>query len=167
VILLRHPRPRGGEGVCYGSTDLPVELPLAPSVAELSASLPTIERIVTSPLRRARAVAEPLAGLRRVPLHVDPRVRELDFGRWEGLDWDAVPRAELDAWASDLLHARPHGGESVAMLAVRVDQALAELGDGTLVITHMGVIRAALARAGHPDPWQARLEFGAWLTLRS
>ena len=49
----------------------------------------------------------------------------MDFGRWEGLPWSAVPRAELDAWAADLMHARPHGGESVAMLLARTRRALA------------------------------------------
>ena len=58
----------------------------------------------------------------------DERLREFDFGTWEGVRWDAIPRAELDAWAADFFHARPHGGESVHMLRERVETAIADDG---------------------------------------
>ena len=43
--------------------------------------------------------------------------------------------------------------------------ALSDLSDGTLVVTHAGVIRAARAWAGLPDPWDFRLDYGAWIEL--
>lgn len=84
----------------------------------------------------------------------DSRLAELDFGDWEGRCWDDVPRAALDAWAADIEHAAPHGGESVAQLAERTDGWLAEIdarpapaGTATVVLTHAGVIRVMTARA--------------------
>ncbi|OXH82433.1 alpha-ribazole phosphatase, partial [Burkholderia multivorans] len=53
--------------------------------------------------------------------------------------------AALDAWAADLMHARAHGGESVAQFAARVAQradAIARLGLPQWIVTHAGVIRA-------------------------
>lgn len=170
LILLRHGRPAGAEGLCYGRTDLAPGADLEPLARRLAAELPAIDRIVTSPLRRARALAEALAHGRRLPLAVDPRLCEMDFGTWEGRPWEAIARAELDAWAADLLGARPHAGESVAMLVERVAAALAEwaaLPGSVLLVVHMGTIRAALAWAGRPDPWSTSLPFGGWLTLEA
>lgn len=167
LILLRHGEPEGGAGRCYGRLDLAPGPDTPALAARLAAALPPVPRIVTSPLARARALAEALAAARGLALAADPRLAELDFGGWEGLSWEAVPRAALDAWAADLLNARPHGGETVAELARRVSAALSdvEAGGGALVVTHMGPIRAALARAGRPDPWAARLGFGDWIAL--
>jgi alpha-ribazole phosphatase len=164
LTLLRHTRPEGGAGVCYGVTDLPPGAELAREARRLAAQLPQVERVVTSPLSRCARLAERLAAARGLVLSVDPRLAELDFGAWEGRRWDDLPRPEIDAWAADLMGARPHGGESVAMLAARAWAALDEA-DGALVVTHMGVIRAALARAGRERAWQARLGFGEWIVL--
>ncbi len=167
MILVRHLRPRDGEGRCYGASDLAPGPELDADAARLQVELAPVDRVVSSPLVRARALAEALAERWGARLILEPRLTEMDFGRWENRRWDELPRAELDAWDADLLHARPHGGESVAMLAARVDAALTEheRRGHALFVTHMGVIRAALARAGHPDPWQQRLGFAQWLRL--
>ena len=89
----------------------------------------------------------------------------MDFGVWEGLRWDNVPVDELNLWANDLLHARPHGGESVYQMQVR---ALAVLdatdawhtGTRTLVVTHAGVIRAVLDHVGVRDAWVTQTPYG-------
>ena len=106
--------------------------------------------------------------MRALRLDVDPRLAEMDFGSWERLRWDAIPRAQLDAWAEDFEHARPHGGESVAMLGARVAAALRDTLPGeppTLWVTHAGVVRAACAAAGLEEGWETRLDFGRWLRL--
>ena len=84
------------------------------------AALPRADRLVSSPLERCRRLAERIGAARGLVPVVDERLREFDFGTWEGVPWESIPRAELDAWAADFLHARPHGGESVQMLHERV-----------------------------------------------
>lgn len=165
LIFLRHTRPQGSDGRCYGATDLLPGPDLANEVRRLSAQLPVVASIVTSPLARCKRLADALAAARKLPVRTETRLMELDFGTWEGRAWNDIPRAEIDLWAADLMDARPHGGESVAMLAARVEGALADLPQDTLVVTHMGVIRAALARAGRHDAWQAKLPFGHWLEI--
>lgn len=165
LTLLRHTRPQGSDGVCYGQTDLPPGPDLANEVRRLAAQLPPVTRIVASPLIRCRRLAEALAHARNLTITVDPRLREIDFGAWEGRRWNDIPRDQIDLWAGDMMEARPHGGESVAMLAARVNPALASCADGDLVVTHMGVIRAALARAGRDGAWEARVAFGDWIAI--
>lgn len=163
LILVRHPPPSAHDaGRCYGRLNIAAPpLPATAARALVTAS-GRIARVVASPSGRCRLPALALARRLRVPLRLDPGWRELDFGSWEGRPWDAVPRPGLDAWAADLMHARPHGGESVAMLRARVRRALARLPrcGTTLVVTHAGPIRAAVAIT-RPDPaaWSRAVPF--------
>lgn len=165
LILLRHTRPIGGEGVCYGQTDLPPGPDLAAEAQRLAVDLPPVTRIISSPLVRTYQLAQAIAAHLGLQVQRDARLAELDFGTWEGVPWDKIPRAELDAWATDLTGYRGHGGESVTQLYTRVSAALVQQPHGTLVVTHAGVIRAARFWAGLPDPWEFRLDYGAWIEL--
>jgi alpha-ribazole phosphatase len=164
MILLRHTKPAGAQGLCYGRTDLAVGPCFAAHASRIVDDLPDVARIVTSPLARCRALAEFVADARGLDLTIDPRLTEMDFGAWEGVPWFDIPRHELDAWAADLLHARPHGGESVADLR---DRALAALrdhaGPGVLVVTHHGVIKSARYLVMGDEAWQSELKFGGFL----
>lgn len=86
------------------------------------------DRVITSPLFRARETAELLAG--GVRLEADPRLREMDYGAWEGLTYaqieerDGAFRREWEL-APDRL-ACP-GGESGNDVAERVRSFLADL----------------------------------------
>ncbi|HRD88822.1 MAG TPA: histidine phosphatase family protein, partial [Accumulibacter sp.] len=95
----------------------------------------------------------------------DERLLEIDFGEWEGRRWERIERGLLDAWASDVLHFVPPGGESVAMLRARaVDCVGALRGSDCALVTHAGVIRVLL---GHwlqlpIDEWsRLPLDFGS------
>jgi len=164
MILLRHTKPDAPEGLCYGRLDLAPDASFADHAATLAAELPRIARVVTSPLARCALLAQSIAAARDLPVTTDTRLREMDFGAWEGALWSDLPRAELDAWAADLLHARPHGGESVAQLR---DRTLAALRDhaapSVLVVTHHGVIKSARHVTEGDSAWQSTLPFGGWL----
>ena len=77
---------------------------------------------------------------------------EMNFGQWQGLAWDAVPRQQIDAWAKDVWGYRPGGGESAEMVAARWQRWLSQLprisGGSVVAVTHAGVIRVALACSG-------------------
>lgn len=166
VFLIRHPRPLIEAGVCYGQLDVDAEDPL-PIAARLRPLLPPGVALISSPLQRALRLAE---ALHAEPL-VDSRLMEIGFGDWEGRRWDEIERSAIDAWAADLLHFAPPGGESAARLQRRVaefaDFAATLSGDAVALVTHSGVMRALL---GHwlelpPEEWsQLRFDFGR-LTL--
>ena len=141
--LIRHTKPLIAAGVCYGRLDIPAENP-ASAAARLRDSLPPGLPLWTSPLQRCRTLA---AELHAQP-QIDERLAEMDFGAWEGLAWDAIPRDELDAWAADVAGYAPPGGESPWAVQARALDFVAGLDVAeAIVVTHAGVIRTLLAHA--------------------
>ncbi|TCP40790.1 alpha-ribazole phosphatase family protein [Rhodovulum marinum] len=167
LSLLRHTAPDVAPGTCYGRLDLAPGPDFAAEAQAVLARLPRATRLMTSPLRRCRALAEHIGAQVGLPVEVEPRLIEIDFGRWEGLAWDAVPRDELDLWAGDFWHARPHGGESVAMFTSRVAGFLADQREAAdwLAVTHAGIMRAALHLLGRDETWSRRFGYGERLDL--
>lgn len=146
VHVWRHPRAVGAAGRCVGHTDLAVNARKAKRVArrmQAFARRHGLPRVVfTSDLQRSWRVGQWLArwGWRH---HVWPSLRESDFGSWDGRLWSEIASHEIDAWAQNLAHTRPGGGESVAMLLDRVTQALRALPQQALVVSHGGWMCAA------------------------
>lgn len=159
LVLIRHPAPAIDAGICYGKSDVPLADDAGEAAQALVARLtslgvPKPSRLVTSPLQRCARLADELARHFGCASDTDPRLQEIDFGAWEGQAWEAIERAELDAWAADLRHARMHGGESVAQFEARVGAWLdtwqaraAASSPNALAVTHAGVIRMIAALA--------------------
>lgn len=131
-------------------------------------------RVASSPLRRARDTAGALAAPLGLPVTIDPRWAELDFGEWDGARLDALPVDAVAAFHADPLRSPPPGGEDWAAFAQRIGDALqtlaAEAGDGpVLVVSHGGPLRLALSRTcGLPLDalWALRIDYGTRLRLR-
>jgi broad specificity phosphatase PhoE len=106
--------------------------------------------VYTSPLKRAGATAKVIAHEHRlVPLVVDD-LREIDFGEVDGVGFDDFPKELQDALLSEPTRVQFPGGESYAELKRRVGPAMEEIvaahaQEVVAVVTHAGVIRAALA----------------------
>lgn len=181
LLLVRHARPLAPPGTCYGASDIPADARHTAQVARaIARRLPAGADVCCSPLQRCAALAAAVAVLRPdVHTRLDDRLREMDFGHWEGRPWREIARAEIEAWTADFAHHRPGGGESVASLLARVAPALeqtrgraSETGRAAVWITHAGVMRAAmlLARGGaappEPQRWPRRvLRFGQSIEL--
>ena len=104
--------------------------------------------LYSSDLRRAQETAQALAQLLGLPLNTTPLLREIDVGELAGLTREEAQarfpaffrQAEEDPWG-----IRRPGGESMAELAGRLLAFLENLPAGRhLVVTHGGVVRAAL-----------------------
>lgn len=148
--LVRHAPVLAAPGLCYGASDLPPEpVATAQAARALAATLPHRAQVCSSPLQRCELLAQAVCALRPdLTLKIDARLCELNFGRWEGLPWADIPRADIDAWLSDFVDARPSGsGEPMSAFMARVAEAWdahrAERGDAVWV-THAGVVRAVL-----------------------
>lgn len=126
---------------------------------------------IASPLGRTRETMELLRGALGLPqstYDLDDRLKELTFGRWEGMTWREV-RARDAAAASRREHDKwgfvPPDGESYAMLASRLAPVLGGLDSDTVMVSHGGVARAVLALRGlasereapRLDIWQGKV----------
>jgi probable phosphoglycerate mutase len=130
LILTRHGATPAGNVLLGGQLDVP----LAPKGRAQAESLRgrlagvRIDRIIASPMARAVETAQVVAAGR--PIEVDERLRELDYGRWEGLT-----HAEADArdpelrarWESDPAATHSPGGECGDDVAARALSFLVDL----------------------------------------
>lgn len=154
--LLRHAQVLAAPGLCYGASDLPANTEATHAAARAAAAtLPQGLPVWVSDLARARQLADALHALRPDlgPPRCDVRLREMDFGHWEGRAWADIPRAALDAWTADFAHHRFGGVESTQQVVSRVAAALSDVraqvgprGEA-LWVTHAGVVRAVMVLA--------------------
>lgn len=160
VFLIRHPRPLIADGVCYGQLDVDCDDP-GPIAMRIVPLLPTGVPVISSPLLRARRLAE---SLHPAP-SVDARLAEINFGEWEGKSWDAIDRRLIDDWAADVLNFTPPGGESVAMLQARAVDFARNLPAGDIaIVAHAGILRALVGywrRQPFADWSQLAFDFGS------
>jgi len=111
-----------------------------------------VERLVVSPLGRARETADIINARLNLPTRVDPRLKERSYGDWEGLTLDEIEKRWPGASAArrrDPFNYRPPGGESLPDLVMRVAPLLDEVrGDGAeriAIVSHGMTGRALLA----------------------
>ncbi len=149
--------------------DWHTDLPLAPGPGD--AGLRPWDRIIASPLIRCADFGRALSQRLDLPLSLDPRLVELDFGAWEGRSAADLMASDAEAlgrfWADPVTHAPP-GGESLPAFQARVLAAWRDLtaqaltnGERLLVISHGGVIRVILCTLlDHPLGRLLELEVG-------
>jgi len=114
-----------------------------------------IDVIVSSDLCRATQTAAILGRARGLRPLLNPRLRELDLGDWEGLTREEIARAagaSLRRFDAGDLDVRPGGGENLRELAQRACSAVTDLVDAhpgrrLAIVTHLGVIRALLGES--------------------
>ncbi|MGA1346486.1 MAG: histidine phosphatase family protein [Ilumatobacteraceae bacterium] len=163
IILVRHGRTAlNAAGLLQGRVDEPVdpvgEAQAAAVASRLSAEVDPVA-VVTSPLMRARRTGEILcatAGWAGVPVTVDERWIELDYGIYDRRPTAEVPSEVWHGWRSDPTFS-PEGGESFGDLDRRVRAACDELaarpdGGDVVVVSHVSPIKAAVAWALGADP---------------
>ena len=165
--LLRHGAPET-PGLLMGRTDgVPTAAGIAACVAQ-AADL-GIEHLVASDLRRCREAGEAIGAATGLPLTIDRRWRELDFGDWDGLASSEIDREALGRFWADPDAKPPPGGERWSTLVARVSAAIGDLAPvPTLIVTHGGAMRAALhALCGFDQRqlWAFDLPYAALLSL--
>jgi probable phosphoglycerate mutase len=105
--------------------------------------------VYASDLSRAVETAEIVAQEHELPVRIDPGLREIDVGSWEGLTRDEVLERFPDNRRPDGETREQHRERVVATLT-RI--ARAHRGEQVLVVTHGGSMRAAWAHAGGGEP---------------
>jgi alpha-ribazole phosphatase len=146
ITLIRHTTPASSPGLIYGHTDVPLADSFTTELAAVRANLPgTFDVVYSSPSRRCVQ----LAGQLTPAVHLDERLRELNFGEWEGQTWDSIDRQASELWMQDFVNRAPPGGESMHQMNERVMDFWLELVRQPYqhvgIVTHGGVIRLLLA----------------------
>lgn len=168
LILARHGRTAANAGgLLQGRRDLPLDELGVSQAAALGAVLAAepggVERIVSSPLQRARQTAQAIAEATGAPVEVDEAWIELDYGELDGTPLTEVPPEVWRRWRVDPSFA-PEGGESLLDVAARVEPAASSLlSDGAepagaiVVVSHVSPIKAAVTWAlggGAEQTWR-------------
>jgi alpha-ribazole phosphatase len=145
IYLIRHTKPDISPGICYGKTDL---LPVATFKSESALikeeiSDITFDFVYSSPLKRCSMLADELFE----SYIISDLLTEMNFGRWEGLSWDAIFQdPEGKKWFDNYMTYSCPEGESFQDLCDRVKCFTEQLKNKQFskiaLVTHAGVIRA-------------------------
>ena len=150
--FVRH-GPTHAKGFC-GHTDLPADLSDTAQIERLKAYLPKDAKILSSDLSRARETAKAVWD-GQLWLPEAPEFREMNFGDWDGRDFETVEKADPTLWRAFWETpgaVAPPNGESFDQVIARIDAGLKGLHNsgpqGNVIITaHFAVILAALQLA--------------------
>jgi broad specificity phosphatase PhoE len=178
LYLIRHGETDwNAEGRLQGGRDIPLNDRGRAQAREaghkLAALVPAAASLdyLCSPMFRARETMELLRetlGLPREVYAMDQRLSEITFGSWEGQTWREVRKLDPARASARERHKWayvPPGGESYGMLRERILPVFAGLTRDTVVVSHGGVMRAALNGYGFEEPsraesldiWQGRI----------
>ncbi len=173
LLLIRHGQTDWNLAQRFqGQSDIPLNQTgrqQAQALAERLAAV-SFEAAYCSDLQRAVETAEIICkrGSCAPGFHPDVRLREVNFGDWEGLTYDQIkvahPRALAD-WEKDIYKNAPPHGETLEELTARVRSILDELraghaGQTVLIVAHGGVLQTLICLALNLPPtmyWQFSL----------
>jgi alpha-ribazole phosphatase len=163
LLLIRHAETDMAGTFC-GHLDPPVNAVGRQQIIGLIESLRTkrFDAVYTSDLVRASATANALAVALTIPCFPRPALREINFGRWEGLTWSEIEAAD-PTYAAEWLKIFPDlpapGGEAFEGFEARVrneaTHLLSQPHRSIAVVTHAGVIRTILRAFCGIDDQQA------------
>ena len=151
LLLVRHGLTQWNEEKRYlGNTDIPLNKIGKQQAIALAHALREehFDQIYSSNLQRALETAEVIKANREISLILDPRLRELNFGVFEGLTFSEAKRQYpdiLSAWL-DNYDQPPDEGEPFSSLTERVGSFLDDLKminapQTILIISHGGCLR--------------------------
>ncbi len=156
VIVWRHGRTAWNvAGRVQGQSDIPLDEVGQAQAREAAGYLAALapSRIVSSDLKRAAVTAEALGAVAGLPIELDRRFREMDFGAREGLTWpqawDRMPEA-MQAWV-DGDETKVPGSETHRQAGDRFADALRDTldsigrGQTLVVVAHGAVIRTGVS----------------------
>lgn len=158
LILVRHGATDIDAAICIGRSDPPLSSRGFTDVQQLAATWQSAPPrfLFSSDLRRAQQSAQVFAARFAIEPLADARLREVDFGRWEGRGWDDIVLRDVERykhWLDNWVIQETPDGESFADVLQRTGAWFAALlgstrdDDCVLAIAHEGSIRALLCHA--------------------
>ncbi len=151
INLIRHTTPDVKSGICYGISDLELKQSFNEEAKEIKCYLSetTTNIVYSSPISRCTRLASYLyPGLE---FQRDDRLKEINFGDWELMEWGKIDRKDMDRWSSDFINIAPPNGENLKSLNERAVSFVKDVihkhpDNATIaVVTHSGIIRCLLS----------------------
>lgn len=146
IYLIRHTTPEIERSICYGQADIDLAASFLEEAERTREQIPSdIDAVYCSPAKRCRLLATRLFACHMI--NYDDRLKELNFGHWELLAWDAIDKTALNTWMEDFVNLPVPGGESYLQLHERVTDFLYSLPviEKLAIVSHGGVIRSILS----------------------
>lgn len=149
LLLIRHAATAWtAQGRFQGQTDVPLSPHGQRQVTGLAHRLraETIDVLSASDLQRAWETARAIAAPHALCVQPEPRLREIAFGRWEGLTYAEIQQHDaqrLAAWEGDQVHGAPPEGETLLHMTERVKAAYT-----SIVTAHQGKTVGLVAHGG-------------------
>jgi alpha-ribazole phosphatase/probable phosphoglycerate mutase len=165
VLFIRHAETEMAGRFC-GHSDPDLNAQGQAQLAGLAQALSTepIGGVYSSDLRRAQSTAQAIAAGRNVPLTLSPALREIHFGKWEGLTWAEIEQLDPEyarRWVDSYPHVPAPAGETFPEFEARVLDEVNHLIHGNeepiAVVTHAGVLRVVLRHlhgCSEQEAWQ-------------
>ncbi len=153
VYLVRHGETNWNTEMRYqGQRDIPLSeegLKQATCIAHNLAP-EKIEKVYTSPLQRAQKTASLIAEKHCLDICIEPDLMEIDFGKWEGRNFNELKKEEQDfaeRWFFNPDKISIPGGEPYSVFKERALAVYRRIQQGhknMAVVTHAGVIRVIM-----------------------
>ncbi len=172
IYLVRHTTPNVEKGICYGQSDLGITDSFHSEIEQIHQQIPIqkIAKVYSSPLQRCKLLAKTFSE----EITFDDRLKELNFGDWELLPWDAINSKELDPWMQDFVNVRVTNGESYVMLQERALDFFFSLNhistEKSIIVSHAGVMRSIISHIQNIDlknSFKIKLEYGHVVTIKT
>ncbi len=117
----------------------------------------SVDKIYSSDLKRAYRTGESLARLLDMEIIPEKRLREIDGGKWEGIKFDSLAKAnpkEYDIWVKNIGEFPGVEGESMKEVGERIMGILTEIaeandGKTVAITTHATPISVAVSLILH------------------
>ena len=147
LLLIRHSSVAHPRGFCYGDLDVNVSENFENEASGLKAKLSNYnpDKVYSSPLQRCTKLSDVLFD----DYTTDPRIKELNYGIWEGLTWKEINVPEDSNWIFHNPSTVLENGESFEIQKARVVDFYNEVtasGDQKIaMVVHGGVIRSMIS----------------------
>ena len=174
ITLIRHTSVNVSRGFCYGNTDVGLASTFEKEWLVVKDKLKnnSFDFVFSSPLQRCAKLAEKL--FEKEMIEYDDRLKEMNFGKWEGKNWDDIEKTpEGYGFFQDYLNVPCPGGESFLNLWDRVNSFLNYVNKkmnekNIAIVSHGGPIRVICSVIQKLEPREAfemKVDYGEVLFL--
>jgi len=166
LFVVRHTSVNVPKGHCYGHSDVPLSSNFDHEAHDVLEGLlnEPFDAVISSPSARCIKLAQKFS----FDVQFDDRLMEMDFGDWEGMNWNDISGPYVKSWMDNYIELPTPNGESFIDLTKRVVKFLGTLKQDpynkVLIVSHGGPIRSIYSLL-HNIPlaniFDIKVEFGS------